>query len=70
MDKGLSKLVEDGLDLSNRELSIFTIKKVGEKLELSIMGQKLLISSSLNQDPIIQDFLEKHENIGEHTKES
>jgi len=48
VDKGLSKLVGDGLDLSNRELSIFAIKKVGGELELSIMGQKLKISNIVN----------------------
>jgi len=41
VDKELSKLVEDGIGLEGREISIFHIKMVDTSIELSIMGRKI-----------------------------
>lgn len=43
IDKELSKTVEDGVSLSDREIHLLQIKKQGEKIELWILGQKITI---------------------------
>lgn len=45
IDKSLSKIVEDGLDLSDREITIFQIKQLKGNIEIWIMGQKLSVQS-------------------------
>lgn len=41
VDRELSKLVEDGISLEGREISIFHIKMVDSAIELAIMGRKV-----------------------------
>ncbi len=41
VDKGLSKMVEDGITVEGREVNLFQIKMTGNHLEFMVMGKKL-----------------------------
>ncbi len=46
IDKGLSKMVEDGISVEGREVNLFQIKMVDSQLEFMVMGKKLLMEVS------------------------
>lgn len=46
LERGLSKLIEGGIDLSQRHVNLFNISLSGGKLELTILGRKAYIIES------------------------
>jgi putative transposase len=44
VDKSLAKMVEDGIDLSSREVSLFNIQLSGGKIRLTILGRQVYIA--------------------------
>lgn len=44
VERSMSKMVENGIDLSNRDLSLFNIRLVAGKIQLTIMGRHLYIA--------------------------
>jgi putative transposase len=44
VDKSLSKMVENGIDLSNRDVSLFNIRLSGGKIHLTILGRQVYIA--------------------------
>lgn len=44
VERSMSKMVENGIDLSNRDLSLFNIRLVDGKIQLTIMGRHLYIA--------------------------
>ncbi|MCP4273759.1 MAG: transposase family protein [Gammaproteobacteria bacterium] len=46
IDKGLSKMAEDGILVEGREVNLFQIKMVDRHLEFMVMGKKLLMEVS------------------------
>jgi len=47
VSKGLSQMVEEGIDISDREITVFQVKKIGDKFEIWILGQKLTMDSRM-----------------------
>lgn len=46
IERGLSKLVENGIDLSQRQVNLFNISLSGGKIELTILGKKMYITET------------------------
>lgn len=49
VERSMSKMVEDGIDISNRDISLFNIRLIEGKIQLTIMGRKIYI---IEQDNI------------------
>jgi len=49
VEKSLSKMVENGIDLASREIGLFSIRLVGGKIQLTILGRQVYINE--NVDP-------------------
>lgn len=49
VERGLARLVENGIDLSLRQLNLFNIALVQGKIELTIMGRKVYILENSSQ---------------------
>jgi hypothetical protein len=49
VERGLARLVENGIDLSLRQLNLFNIALVQGKIELTIMGRKVYIIENSSQ---------------------
>jgi len=46
VERGLSKLVEGGIDLTQRHVNLFNISLSGGKIELTILGRKAYIKEN------------------------
>ncbi len=47
ISKSLSKMVEDGVELSDREVTVFQIKQIEGKVEIWVLGQKVTMDSRM-----------------------
>jgi len=50
IDKSLSKLVEGGIDLSDREITVFQIKQIRGKVEIWALGKKVTMDSRMEEE--------------------
>jgi putative transposase len=50
IERGLSKLVENGIDLSSRQVNLFNISLNQGKIALTILGKKVYIEQNLSND--------------------
>lgn len=50
ISKSLSKLVEDGIELSDREITVFQIKQIRGKVEIWALGKKVTMDSRMEEE--------------------
>lgn len=50
VERGMSRMVEDGIDLSARQVNLFNISLQNGKLVLTIMGRKAYITETVDSD--------------------
>jgi hypothetical protein len=46
VERGMAKLVENGIDLSLRQIELFTIRLIEGKIQLTIFGRKVYIQET------------------------
>ncbi len=49
VEKSLSQMVENGIDLTSREIGLFSIRLVGGKIQLTILGRQVYINENIDQ---------------------